>query len=184
MESRLVFDNLFKRVYPKLFFYARGILGNDKDAEDAVEEVFVDLWDRRDEVEWGDAIEAYLYRATFSRAINMLHKANRSEKQLSLLTAINDRRTAYLESEMGNPQRDAEVMDLRQAIGEALDTLPERNRQVFRMSYVEGLRHQEIADRLGISVRTVEAHVYNALQQLRKCLEGTRKLLKIFLCYL
>ncbi len=52
MESKSQFDSLFKRVYPKLFFYARGIVGNDDDAEDVVEDVFVELWRRRDEVDW------------------------------------------------------------------------------------------------------------------------------------
>jgi DNA-directed RNA polymerase specialized sigma24 family protein len=65
-----------------------------------VEEVFVDLWNRRNEVDLGEKIESYLFRATFTRAINVLHKAHRSEEQLSLLTAINDRRTAFLESEI------------------------------------------------------------------------------------
>ena len=96
MENQLLFDDLFKRTYPKLFFYARGIVGNDEDAEDVVEEVFVDLWNRRNEVDLGEKIESYLFRATFTRAINVLHKAHRSEEQLSLLTAINDRRTAFL----------------------------------------------------------------------------------------
>lgn len=184
MEIQLLFDHIFKQTYPKLFFYARGILGNDADAEDAVEEVFVNLWKRRDEVEWGENIEAYLYRSTFTRAINMIHKANRNEEQLSLLHSINDRRMAYLESEVGNPQRDAENSDLRQAIDDALSTLPEKSRRVFRMSYIEGLHHQEIATRLDISVRTVETHIYTALRLLRKRLKGTRSLLKIIVCYL
>ena len=88
---------------------------------------------------------------------------------------------AYLESETGNPQRDAEVADLRQAIDEALSALPAKSRQVFQMSYIDGLHHQEIAEALGISVRTVEAHIYTALRVLRKRLEGTRALMKIFL---
>lgn len=184
MESKSQFDSLFKRAYPKLFFYARGIVGNDDDAEDVVEDVFVGLWRRRDEVDWSDKIEGYLYRAVFTRAINLLRMANRSEEQLSLLTAINDRRMAYLESEMGNPQHDAEVVDLRQAIDEALSALPAKSRQVFQMSYIDGLHHQEIAEALGISVRTVEAHIYTALRVLRKRLEGTRALMKIFLCLL
>ncbi|MDY6240592.1 MAG: sigma factor, partial [Prevotella sp.] len=68
MESQLLFDNLFKRAYPKLFFYARSIVGNEDDAEDVVEDVFLELWRRRDSVEWGDKIDAYLYRAVFTRS--------------------------------------------------------------------------------------------------------------------
>lgn len=184
MESQLLFDNLFKRSYPKLFFYARGIVGNEADAEDVVEDVFLELWRRRDSVEWGDKIDAYLYRAVFTRCINLLRAANRSEEQLSLLTAINDRRMAYLESQTGNPQHDAETGDLRQAIGDALSALPAKSRQVFEMSYIEGISHQEIARRQGVSVRTVEAHVYSALRVLRKRLEKVRDMMKIFFVFI
>ncbi len=183
MESQLLFDNLFKRAYPKLFFYARSIVGNEDDAEDVVEDVFLELWRRRDSVEWGDKIDAYLYRAVFTRSINSLRMANHSEEQLSLLAAINDRRMAYLESEAGNPQRDAEIGDLRTAIDEALNALPAKSRQVFEMSYIDGLSHQEIAQRQGISVRTVEAHIYTALRVLRKRLDKTRSAMKIFLIF-
>lgn len=184
MESQLLFDNLFKRAYPKLFFYARSIVGNEEDAEDVVEDVFLELWRRRDSVEWGDKIDAYLYRAVFTRSINSLRMANHSEEQLSLLTAINDRRMAYLESEAGNPQRDAEIGDLRTAIDGALNALPAKSRQVFEMSYVEGISHQEIARSQGISVRTVEAHVYSALRVLRKRLEKARDMMKIFFVFI
>ena len=51
------FDGLFRRLYPPLFFYARGIVGTDADAEDVVEDVFVELWKRHTEVEWGEQIE-------------------------------------------------------------------------------------------------------------------------------
>lgn len=180
----MLFDNLFRQSYPKLFFYAKGIVGNDDDAEDVVEDVFLELWRRRGSVECGDRIDAYLYRAVFTRCINLLRAANHSEEQLSLLTAINDRRMAYLESEAGNPQRDAEVGDLRKAIDEALGSLPAKSRQVFEMSYIDGLSHQEIAQRQDISVRTVEAHVYSALRVLRKRLEKTRNMMRIFFCFL
>ncbi len=95
MESQLQFDGLFRRLYPPLFFYARGIVGTDADAEDVVEDVFVELWKRHTEVEWGEQIESYCYRAVFTRSINLLRSAKRSEERLSLLTAINDRRMAF-----------------------------------------------------------------------------------------
>ena len=178
--SFLAHRGLFRRLYPYLFFYARGIVGTDADAEDVVEDVFVELWKRHTEVEWGEQIEGYCYRAVFTRSINLLRSAKRSEERLSLLTAINDRRMAFLESQTGNPQRDAETADLRRVIHEALEELPPKSRRVFCMSYVDGMRHQEIALYLGISVRTVEAHIYSALRILRKRLEGTRSLLKLF----
>lgn len=180
-DDSKIFDDIFRRTYPKLFFYARGITGDDSDAEDVVAEAFEEMWKRRGEMEWGDRIEGFLFRAVFTRAVNLLRKRYRSDAQLSLLIEINDHRLAFLESERGNPQNDLEQDDLQEAIQQALDELPLKCREVFVMSYVSGFRHQEIADALGISVRTVEAHIYSALKFLRKRLEKMRILMKIFL---
>lgn len=180
-DDTKIFDDIFRRTYPKLFFYARSITGDDNDAEDVVAEVFEEMWKRRGEMEWGDRIEGFLYRAVFTRAVNLLKKRNHSEAQLSLLMEINDRRLAFLESDHGNPQNDLEQDDLQEAIQQALDELPRKCREVFVMSYVSGFHHQEIADTLGISVRTVEAHIYSALKFLRKRLEKMRTLIKLLL---
>ena len=62
--------------------------------------------------------------------------------------------------------------DLRQALDSSMETLPDRSRDVFRLSYLDGLTHAEIAAKLGISERTVDWHIYTALQSLRSSLSG------------
>lgn len=52
----IVYDALFRQMYAKLFFYAKGLVGNEDDAQDVVEDVFTDLWQRRDDIEFGDQI--------------------------------------------------------------------------------------------------------------------------------
>ena len=74
-ESNSAYDALFKRFYPRLFFYAQKIVGED-DAEDVVEEVFADLWRRKDEVEFGEKVQAFLYRAVYTRCLNVLRRRN------------------------------------------------------------------------------------------------------------
>ena len=143
MNRKKHFDTLFHAYYAKLFFYASGIVGNDGDAEDVVEEVFCDLWTHIDTMEMGDRIQAFLYRAVFTRSLNML------------------KRNALRQERMENAE-------MRRQIDAAINALPEKCRSVFRMRYIEGKNNAEIAQETGTSPRTVEAHIHNALKFLRK----------------
>lgn len=173
------FDRLFKNTYPKLFFYARGIVGDDNDAEDVVEEVFFELWQRMDNIEIGEHIEGFLYRAVYTRALNFLKRRGASAARTALLDEINTRRMETLASNTGNPHDLLENEDMRKALEAAIDALPAKCAQVFRMSYIEGMKNDEIAKDFGISVRTVEAHMYHALRCLRENL-GKLTFLTIF----
>ena len=68
------FEKLFKKSYPMLFCYAQKIVGYD-DAADVVEEVFCDVWKRREAIDLGDKIHSFLYRAVYTRCINVINKA-------------------------------------------------------------------------------------------------------------
>ena len=168
MENKERFDSLFRDTYPRLFFYARGIVGVDSDAEDIVEDVFCDLWRRVDEVDMGDKIQAFLYRAVFTRAVNHLKQRGLRHERIDALAEINDLRLQHLESVYAGPQQKMENADLHRQLQDAIDELPEKCRHVFRLSYIDGKKNAEIADEMQTSLRTVEAHMYNALKYLRK----------------
>ncbi len=179
-NNKKTFDRLFKNTYPKLFFYARGIVGDDYDAEDVVEEVFCELWQRMDDIEIGAHIEGFLYRAVYTRAINLLKRRGASAARTALLDEINTRRMETLASDAGDPHGMLENEDLRKTLEAAIGALPAKCAQVFRMSYIEGMKNDEIARSFGISVRTVEAHMYHALRCLRENL-GKLTFLTLFL---
>ena len=165
--KREQFDNLFRRTYPKLYFYARGIVGDDADADDVVEEVFCGLWNRIDSVEMGQRIEGFLYRAVYTRSLNLLRNRGTGATRASLLDDIHARRMETAQSTVGNPHSDMENSDLRQMLDHAIGLLPDKCAAVFRMSYIDGMKNEEIALQQGISLRTVEAHMYHALKFLR-----------------
>lgn len=168
MENKERFDSLFRDTYSRLYFYARRILGVDSDAEDVVEEVFCELWSHIDDVETGERIQAFLYRAVFNRSLNMLKRHGASRRRMEALSEINDLRLQHLESTYAGPQQDMENADLHRQLQAAIDELPEKCRRVFRLSYIDGKKNAEIADEMQTSLRTVEAHMYNALKYLRK----------------
>lgn len=168
MDKKDKFDALFRGYYSKLYFYARGIVLSESDAEDVVEEVFCELWSHIDDVEMGDRIQGFLYRAVFTRALNVLKHRGMSKSRLETLSDINDLRLQHLESVYASPHKEMENADLHRQIQAAIDELPEKCRRVFRLSYIDGKKNSEIADEMQTSLRTVEAHMYNALKYLRK----------------
>ena len=71
----ITYKALFRRYYPNLIFYATRLVG-EEEAEDVVQDVFVELWKRKDTIEIGDQIQAFLYRAVYTRALNVLKHRN------------------------------------------------------------------------------------------------------------
>lgn len=145
-----------------------------------VVEAFEEMWKRRDDMEWGDKIDAFLYRTVFTRAINLLKHRQKSLTRVILLEEIQQAYQDMIVERLGVSDKTIEHTELRQIISTAINRLPEKCREVFRMSYLDDLSNKEIAQQLGISVRTVEAHIYMALKTLRKQLKG-KMLFYIFL---
>ena len=171
-ESNSAYDALFRRFYPRLFFYAQKIVGED-DAEDVVEEVFADLWRRKDEVEFGEKVQAFLYRAVYTRCLNVLRRRNVTTRHLIWADELNEKRLEMLSySNSEGPFHRLANEDLHRILKQAIDELPEKCREVFRMSYLQDMHNEEIATTLELSVRTVEAHIYRALKYLRARLKN------------
>lgn len=180
MNKKETFDALFRNTYPKLFFYARSIVGEESDAEDVVEEVFCNLWSHIDTVDMGDKIEGFLYRAVYTHSLNLLKRRGASGCRIAAIEDINAIRLEQLESSQRNPQQHAENLDLRRQLETAIAELPDKCKKVFCMSYIDGMKNNEIAIELGVSLRTIEAHMYNALRYLRKRLGNLTFALLVF----
>lgn len=161
--------------YPELIAFASLFLkGQDRAwAEDVVQDVLYGVWKRRFFIS-GDPrrIHAYLMKSVYNRCMNYLEHSSaikkNEEEQAALLS---------LSRECYDPDRNPVIQalfdrDLRKAIDFSVGKLPDKQQEVFRLSYFEGKSHQEIAAILGISVRTVDAHIYSALKSLRFSLQN------------
>ena len=178
------FERLFRSSYSRLVFYARGFMGDEAEAEDVVEDVFVDLWRRKDSVDFGEGIEGYLFRAVYTRCINALKVRNVGQGRLTLLSQINERRMETIGADSADPSVSMENADLRRDLESAIESLPEKCRIVFRMSYINDMHNDDIARVLNLSVRTVEHHIYRALRALRKKLSGGKFFSIFVFCFL
>ena len=154
------FDAIFRAHYAHLVVVRAGPSPRPvAPAEDAAQEVMLELWRRRTDVAITESLRAYLLRATRNRALNQLRHANVQKRAEPHLVG-DDSVTATGASELV-------ATELKSAIVEAIAELPPACREVFELSRGRGLRYAEIASTLGISVKTVESQMGKALKHLR-----------------
>lgn len=134
-------------------------------AEDIVHDVFLKLWDRQVFLLPEADIKKILYVAVRNACIDQLRRVNLEQEYV-------DKRVIQLKLDELDFYEDSDELfmrkDLLDLLQKKIDELPERSREIFRMSYLEGMKAAEIAEQLKLSVRTVENHLYRALVALRK----------------
>ncbi|HZE84429.1 MAG TPA: RNA polymerase sigma-70 factor [Puia sp.] len=161
------FENYYKEHYRLFFLAACNYVRDTGLAEEIVNDVFVRLWELAGTIQIQTSLKSYIYRAVINRSLNELDKNKRDrERQKGLSHRPED--TFEL--------RGMEDSELKISLYKAIDELPEQCQRVFRMSRFEELKQQEIADRLGISIKTVKNHITHALKQLNKVLGNWRSL--------
>lgn len=177
------FRTLFRTLYPSLALYATKIVGHDE-VEDIVQDAFMEYWRRRDNILEVQHVRAFLFRSVYTHAVNVLKHKYVIGRYAKEYVELENKRMQYYHPDNNNVETDLENSELKQIIDKTIDELPEKRRQIFRMGYIHGMSNREIADIMGISVRTVEVHMYKALKYMRTRLKDLIYfLLFIFLQY-
>lgn len=162
-KTLLQFEEIFNMHYKMLCNAANKIL-NDKDAaEDVVQDVFLKFWAKRESIDIIQSIKSYLYRATINTSLNYL-ESNKKIIRLQNTDLSN-------ESFIINGGENFNQKELENKIDEAINKLPPKCKVVFVLSRYEGMKYQQIADHLGISIKTVENQMGKALKMLREQLK-------------
>ncbi|MBI4502016.1 MAG: RNA polymerase sigma-70 factor [Gemmatimonadetes bacterium] len=151
-------DSLFRSYYARLVAVAESMLRERAAAEDVAQDVMVELWRRRESIVLETSLRAYLFRAVRNRALNHI-RHQRVAPRADLEAA----------ADLAGAAADRDVMEgeLNAALRAAVGDLPDRCREVFELSRVQGLKYAEIAETLGISIKTVEAQMGKAIRVLR-----------------
>jgi RNA polymerase sigma-19 factor, ECF subfamily len=157
--DRRAFETIFRAYFGDLATYAARLVGS-LDAEDVVQDVFVGIWTDGRRLTPPDYLSAYLHRAVRNRAVNRL-------RHRRMVLGWQTREAALGEPQATRPDRELENAELGRAIKEAAAGLSPRCREVFRLSREGQLTYTEIAEVLGISVKTVESLMGRALKALR-----------------
>ncbi|GAB3011073.1 RNA polymerase sigma-70 factor [Spirosoma pulveris] len=154
------FESVFRQYYAPLCRYARQLLPDPDEAEEEVQAMFLAVWEKRDSLYITASLKSYLYRAVHNRCLNRIKHESIRDEHRDFSCSSSD---AHVESPMQKVLGD-ELADRVQA---AIQKLPEQCRLAFTLSRYEELKYGEIADQLGISIKTVENQIGKALRILR-----------------
>lgn len=156
----VAFEQLFKAHYKALHAYANLLIKDADIAEEVVQNMFMKLWEKRHLLEAQTSVKAYLYKCVYHDSLNLLkHEQVKSKYQNFTLHSMN----SYQEAASGK----VELSELQKELQNAIQLLPQQCRLIFQMSRFEELKYREIAERLGISIKTVENQMAKALKVLR-----------------
>ncbi len=168
--DKLALKVLFDQQYPAVCGAIQRLISDKNTVEDLAQEVFVRFWEKREQIQINTSVHAYLRRMAINEALMYLRK-NKNFIEEELSPQIPSQGTGssteeqYLHSE------------LEHGVRAAIDELPPKCRAVFQLSRFEEMTYQEIADQMGISIKTVENQMGKALRILRERLKGYLNLL-------
>ncbi|MEL7001410.1 MAG: RNA polymerase sigma-70 factor [Bacteroidota bacterium] len=153
-----VFEQIFREYYSMLCHFAVRYTQDPEEAEEIVQQLFVRIWQKRSEIVISGSFKSYLFQSARNACLNHIkhQKVRLEHHQYTLKTA-----------DASSVENTLEVLELENKIQEALDKLPPERQKIFLMSRNEGLKYKEIAEKLNISVKTVENQMGKALKFLR-----------------
>lgn len=150
------FEKLFKELFKPLCGFSMKYVGDLDEAKGLVHEVFVSVWEKFDSLPADMNYNSYLYTAVRNRSLNHI----RDRKKNVMIENVSESEFAQTIDPMGTTELETEIEI-------AIQSLPEKCRIVFELNRGEGLKYAQIADKMGISVKTVEAQMSKALSVLR-----------------
>ncbi|MFN4762530.1 RNA polymerase sigma factor [Gillisia sp. Q332] len=155
-----IFQNIFHKYYEWLCNYVVKLSGDPALADDIVQEVFIRFWEMREEIEIHSSVKYYLLKTCHNQFLQHIRK---NKREVSLLEEIKWETLRDLQVE--NKEDQSKNVRLLQA---GLEELSPRCKEAFLLSKYNKLKYKEIAEEMGISVKTVEIHISKALSILRK----------------
>ena len=153
-------EMLFKSNFKGLCFFAFSYLKDHDVAKEIVQDAFVSLWEKRDTIDLSKPVKTYLSTTIRNKCFNYLRDNKKFDKNILEIEELN------IHSHF-NTSENLLNKELQKAINDAIEELPEKCREVFKMSRFENLKYQQIADVLQISIKTVETQMSKALQHMR-----------------
>lgn len=159
-SDQQAFKELYLVYFDRLYKFAFSILHSSEFAEEAVNDVFLNIWQRRSSLKNIESLKNYLFISTKNTSFNYLSKFRKERN-----TTLDDVLVRFEIDEL-TPETAFFTAEIRKEIEQAINQLPPKTKLVFQMAKVEGLKYKEIAQILDISVNTIDNHIATAIKKL------------------
>ncbi len=171
--NKASFEELFKTYFKPLTAFAFKFINDIDDAKSIVHDVFMKLWEKRDDIDLSKSVKSYLYTSVNNKSLNYIRdhkKFNREEFVLENQSS----KTPNIEEELTSSE-------VQKKIDRCLNSLNPKVKRIFEMSRYEDKKYKEIAEEMNLSIKTVEAHMTTALKALRENLKEYLTVILLFL---
>lgn len=168
------FQKLYAAYAPKLFGFSRKYLKSQEDAEEIVQEVFLRIWEKKENIDENQSFSSYIIQAAKHRIYNGFRKRVNEQAYLDFLIHADDVSRNFTEL-------DVEYHEIKSKAENAISAMPPKRQEIFRLSRESGLKNKEIAEKLQISIKTVENQMGQALKYLREELIAYQMIIFLFL---
>jgi RNA polymerase sigma-70 factor (family 1) len=158
--NMLAFDILYKKYSKRLYKFAYSILKSTEESENIIQDVFLNLWENRQNIEKDSSVKYYIFTIAHNSAISIIRKKTSESHFIEYLKSLQDLTQEPVNLEL-------EYNELKDKLDEIINKLPERQKEVYLLHSEEGLKYKEIAFKLNISVNTIENHISRALKTIR-----------------
>ena len=158
-------EELFKMHYASLCNVSVNIVQDRAAAEDVVQDVFLKIWNKRNDLVINTSLKGYLFRSTINTSLNYIEL---NKRKVPIQKEISE----DVQSAGSKVEDQLVAIELQEKLSQSINLLPPKCKQVFMLSRFEGMKYNEIADYMGISVKTVENQMSKALKRLRHYLHN------------
>jgi len=157
------FESLFRSSYASLVKYAKTLIKDHDTAEEIVQDLFFRLWQNKEKIKVESSLNGYLFRSVHNSCLHYIEHLKVVERH--------EQEMSFVQNEgFESPAEILQYKELQAKIARTIEKLPERCGRIFCMNRFEGLKYSEIAEKLAVSVKTVEANMGKALKEFRKAL--------------
>lgn len=175
-EDYTAFDALFKKYSESVYTFSLSITKESYIAEDITQLVFIKIWQKRVILDEFLSFRSFLFRITYNEIITWIRKSNSEKRRISSFVSS----SSFESDETASLVEFNSIKSLAEHI---IDNLPEKRKEIFKLSREQGLTNREIAEKLDISVKTVENQMTAALKLLKEKL-GSSEILGLLFFYI
>jgi RNA polymerase sigma-70 factor (ECF subfamily) len=172
-DNMFAFDVLYNKYCKRVYKFGYSILKSQEESENLMQDVFLSLWENRQKVKKDSSIKSYVFTITYNSAVSIIRKKAKESEFVEYLKSLQEISEEPVNVEL-------EYNELADKLDEIIKGLPQRQKEVYLLHRIEGLKYSEIAKRLNISVNTIENHMSRALKTIREKLGSYSLIIILF----